>query len=360
MSAAGQIRTINEEKMNAFLGKVVGDFGAALSSSLAYIGTKLGLYEAMANSGPINARELAERTGTVERYIREWLINQAAGGYVEYDDATDRYTLPAEQATALTDQSSPFYVGGGFYVVKAMTAAQTRILEAFKNGGGILWGDNDPELFLGTERFFRPGYATHLIATWIPSLTGVEEKLKAGAKVADIGCGHGSSTIIMAQAYPNSRFWGFDNHEGSISTARERAKDAGVSDRVTFEVANASDFPKVEGGYDLIAFFDCLHDMGDPSGAAKRASENLAADGSALIVEPMAGNTVTENFNPIGRTFSAASTLCCTSNSLALGGPALGAVATEEALRNTVLAGGFKQFDRATETPFNRIFEARN
>jgi 2-polyprenyl-3-methyl-5-hydroxy-6-metoxy-1,4-benzoquinol methylase len=360
MSAAGQITTINEEKMNAFLGKVVGDFGAALSSSLAYIGTKLGLYEAMANSGPINARELAERTGTVERYIREWLINQAAGGYVEYDAATDRYTLPAEQATALTDQSSPFYVGGGFYVVKAMTAAQTRILEAFKNGGGILWGDNDPELFLGTERFFRPGYATHLIATWIPSLTGVEEKLKAGAKVADIGCGHGSSTIIMAQAYPNSRFWGFDNHEGSISTARERANDAGVSDRVTFEVANASDFPKVEGGYDLIAFFDCLHDMGDPSGAAKRASENLAADGSALIVEPMAGNTVAENFNPIGRTFSAASTLCCTSNSLALGGPALGAVATEEALRNTVLAGGFKQFHRATETPFNRIFEARN
>ena len=360
MSAAGQITTINEEKMNAFLGKVVGDFGAALSSSLAYIGTKLGLYEAMANSGPINARELAERTGTVERYIREWLINQAAGGYVEYDAATDRYTLPAEQATALTDQSSPFYVGGGFFVVKAMTAAQTRILEAFKNGGGILWGDNDPELFLGTERFFRPGYATHLIATWIPSLTGVEEKLKAGAKVADIGCGHGSSTIIMAQAYPNSRFWGFDNHEGSISTARERAKDAGVSDRVTFEVANASDFPKVEGGYDLIAFFDCLHDMGDPSGAAKRASENLAADGSALIVEPMAGNTVAENFNPIGRTFSAASTLCCTSNSLALGGPALGAVATEEALRNTVLAGGFKRFHRATEAPFNRIFEARN
>jgi 2-polyprenyl-3-methyl-5-hydroxy-6-metoxy-1,4-benzoquinol methylase len=360
MSAAGQVRTINEDKMNAFLGKVVGDFGAALSSSLAYIGTKLGLYEAMANSGPVNASELAERTGTVERYVREWLINQAAGGYVEYDVATDRYTLPAEQATALTDQTSPFYVGGGFYVVKAMTAAQTRILEAFKNGGGILWGDNDPELFLGTERFFRPGYATHLIATWIPSLTGVEENLKTGAKVADIGCGHGSSTIIMAQAYPNSHFWGFDNHEGSVSTARVRANEAGVSDRVTFETANASDFPKVEGGYNLIAFFDCLHDMGDPSGAARRASENLAADGSTLIVEPMAGNTVAENFNPIGRTFSAASTLCCTSNSLALGGPALGAVATEEALRNTVLAGGFKQFRRATETPFNRIFEARN
>ena len=360
MSAAGQVRPINEEKMNAFLGKVVGDFGAALSSSLAYIGTKLGLYDAMAKSGPATAKELAESTGTVERYIREWLLNQAAGGYVEYDDTTDQYTLPAEQATALTDQSSPFYVGGGFYVVKAMTGAQTRILEAFKNGGGILWGDNDPELFLGAERFFRPGYATHLIASWIPSLAGVEEKLKAGAKVADIGCGHGSSTIIMAQAYPNSRFWGFDNHEASISTARERAKDAGVSDRVTFETANARDFPKVEGGYDLIAFFDCLHDMGDPSGAAKRASENLAVEGSALIVEPMAGNTVAENFNPIGRTFAAASTLCCTANSLALGGPALGAVATEEALRNAVIAGGFKQFRRTTETPFNRIFEARN
>lgn len=360
MSAAGQVRPINEDKMNAFLGKIVGDFGAALSSSLAYIGTKLGLYEAMANSGPVTAKELAERTGTVERYVREWLINQAAGGYIEYDASTDRYTLPAEQATALTDQSSPFYVGGGFYVVKAMTAAQTRILEAFKNGGGILWGDHDPELFLGTERFFRPGYATHLIASWIPSLTGVEDKLKAGAKVADIGCGHGSSTIIMAQAYPNSRFWGFDNHEGSILTARERAADAGVSDRVTFEVADACNFPTVAVGYDLIAFFDCLHDMGDPSGAAKRASENLAPEGSALIVEPMAGNTVAENFNPIGRTFAAASTLCCTANSLALGGPALGAVATEESLRNAVLAGGFKQFRRATETPFNRIFEARN
>ena len=360
MSTAGQVRTINEDKMNAFLGKVVGDFGAALSSSLAYIGTKLGLYKAMAGAGPVTPKELAERTGTIERYVREWLINQAAGGYVEYDAATDRYTLPAEQAVALTDPSSPFFVGGGFYVIKAMTAAQTRILDAFKNGGGILWGDNDPELFIGVEQFFRPGYAMHLVAEWIPSLTGIEEKLKAGAKVADIGCGHGASTIIMAQAYPNSRFWGFDNHEASIQTTRQRAADAGVSDRVTFEVANASDFPAVENGYDLICFFDCLHDMGDPIGASKRASENLASGGSALIVEPMAGNNVPENFNPIGRTFSAASTLCCTANSLALGGPALGAVATEETLRNTVTAGGFKQFRRATETPFNRVFEARN
>jgi SAM-dependent methyltransferase len=346
--------------MHEFLGKVLGDFGAALSSSLALIGIKLGLYEAIASAGPVTSKELAEQTGTVERYVREWLINQAAGGYIEYDPATDRYSLAAEQAVALTDPSSPFYVGGGFYVIKAMTAAQTRIAEAFKNGGGILWGDHDADLFVGVEKFFRPGYAAYLTASWIPSLSGIEDKLKSGGKVADVGCGFGASTVIMAQAFPNSRFWGFDNHEGSIQAARERARDAGVSDRVTFEVANAGDFPAVDCGYDLICFFDCLHDMGDPLGAAKRASETLAADGSALIVEPMAGNTVAENFNPIGRIFSAASTLCCTSNSLALGGPALGAVASEGTLRQTVSAGGFKQFRRATETPFNRVFEARN
>jgi len=351
---------INEDKMHAFLGKVVGDFGAALSSSLAYIGTKLGLYRAIADAGTVTPSELAERTGTVERYVREWLVNQAAGGYVEYDPAGGRYSLSPEQAVALTDQDSPFYVGGGFYVVKAMTSAQTRILDAFRNGGGILWGDNDPELFIGTERFFRPGYRAHLVASWIPALTGIEEKLKAGTTVADIGCGHGASTIIMAQAYPNSRFRGFDNHEGSIVSARARAEAAGVGDRVTFEVANAGNFPGIDGGYGLICFFDCLHDMGDPVGATKRASETLAAGGSALIVEPMAGNTVEENFNIIGRTFSAASTLCCTSNSLALGGPALGAIASEDALRETAVAGGFKEFRRATETPFNRVFEARN
>lgn len=360
MSAILQPQPIDEDKMHAFLGKVVGDFGAALSSSLAYIGTRLGLYEAIANAGSVTARELAAKTGTVERYVREWLINQASGGYVDYDAATDRYSLSPEQAVALTDASSPFYVGGGFYVVKAMTAAQPRILDAFKNGGGILWGDHDPDLFVGTEKFFRPGYAAHLIASWIPSLTGIEDKMKTGAKVADIGCGHGASSIIMAQSYPNSRFWGFDNHEASIQTARERAKEAGVADRVTFEVAGASDFPKGDGGYDLICFFDCLHDMGDPAGAAKRASENLADGGSALIVEPMAGNVVAENFNPVGRTFSAASTLCCTANSLALGGPALGAVATEETLSKIVIGGGFKEFRRATETVFNRVFEARN
>ena len=347
MSTAVQGREINEEKMNAFLGKVVGDFGAALSSSLVYIGQKLGLYKALAAAGPVTSAQLAEKTSTNERYVREWLVNQAASGYVDYDKDTGRYSLAPEQAAALTDDSSPFYVGGGFYVIKAMTNAVSRIEDSFKNGGGLLWGDNDPDLFIGTERFFRPGYAAHLIASWIPSLTGVEDKLKAGGKVADVGCGHGSSAIIMAQAYPNSRFWGFDNHPKSIETARERAKDAGVSDRVTFEVANASDIPDKQ--YDMIAFFDCLHDMGDPVGACKRASEALALDGTVLIVEPMAGNTVEENFNIIGRTFSGASTLCCTANSMALGGSALGAVATEDAIREKVLAGGFSQFRRATE-----------
>lgn len=357
MSTAASEKPINEDKMNQFLGKVVGDFGAALSSSLAYIGQKLGLYKSLAANGPQLPAELAARTSTNERYVREWLINQAAGGYVDYDAENGRYSLAPEQAMALTDETSPFYVGGGFYVVKAMTHAVARIEDAFRNGGGMLWGEHDADLFVGTERFFRPGYAAHLIATWIPSLTGIEEKLKTGGKVADIGCGHGSSTIIMAQAYPNSRFWGFDNHEKSIETARQRAKDAGVSDRVTFEAANASEIPNEQ--YDMIAFFDCLHDMGDPVGACKRASEVLARDGSALIVEPMAGNTVEENFNIIGRTFSGASTLCCTANSMALGGPALGAVAPESAIRDAALAGGFTQFRRATETPFNRIFEAR-
>lgn len=357
MSSVSQTSEINPEKLQNFLGKVVSDFGAALSSSLVYIGQQLGLYKALAEGGPQTPVDLAARTKTTERYVREWLINQAASGYVEYEPSTGRFHLSPEQAVALTDEDSPFFVGGGFYVVKAMANATPRIQEAFRKGGGMLWGEHDPDLFVGVERFFRPGYRMHLVNDWIPSLTGIEEKLKAGGRVADVGCGHGASTIIMAQAYPNSRFYGFDNHEPSIEHARRAAEEAGVSDRVTFEVASAREIP--EGPYDLICFFDCLHDMGDPLGAAKRASEVLADGGSALIVEPMAGNTVEENFNIIGRTFSAASTLCCTANSLALDGPALGAVADEATLRAVVNEGGFTQFRRATETPFNRVFEAR-
>lgn len=348
---------INEEKMHAFLGKVVGDFGASLSSSLAYLGQKLGLYDAMVTAGSVTPAELAQQTNTNERYVREWLVNQAAGGYVDYDSATGRYGLAPEQAAALTDQDSPFFVGGGFFVIKAMTQAVERIESHFRNGGGMFWGEHHPDLFIGTERFFRPGYSAHLIASWIPSLTGIDEKLKTGAKVADVGCGHGASTVIMARAYPDSEFWAFDNHELSIKSAKERANAAGVADRIRFEVANAQSLP--DNQYTLITFFDCLHDMGDPVGACKRAAEVLAPDGSVLIVEPMAGNSIEENFNPIGRTFAGASTLCCTSNSLASDGPALGAVATEASIRDTVLAGGFKEFRRAAETPFNRVFEAR-
>ena len=357
MDATIQKREVNEDKMHTFLGKVIEDFGAALSSGLIYIGERLGLYRAMAGGQGTTPEELANKTGTTERYVREWLINQAAGGYIEYDPATGRYSLPPEQEMALTDESSPFYVGGGFYVLKAMLNAQTRILDAFQNGGGMLWSEHDPDLFVGTEKFFRPGYQMHLVGSWIPSLTGIEEKLKTGAAVADIGCGHGASTVIMAQAYPNSKFYGFDNHGPSIERATAAAKAAGVSDRVSFEVSNASDFPDHQ--YDMICFFDCLHDMGDPQGALQCAGKNLNEGGSCLIVEPMAGNTVEENFNPIGRTFSAASTLCCTANSMALGGPALGAVVTEETERKIAEAAGFKTFRRATETPFNRVFEAR-
>ena len=357
MLQAGQSVEINEDKMNAFLGKVVGDLGASLSSVLGYIGQKLGLYAALANSDGLTPDELAAKTNTNERYVREWLINQASGDYVHYDPATGKYSMLPEQAVALTDEESPFYVGGGFHVVKAMVNAQPRIAEHFKDGGGMLWGEHDPDLFVGTERFFRPGYTAHLVGSWIPALTGIEDKLKDGATVADVGCGHGASTIIMAKAYPNSRFYGYDNHAASIENARAKAEAAGVAGRVQFEVASANDYPNK--GYDLICFFDCLHDMGDPRGAAKHAAETLADGGSCLIVEPMAGNTVEENFNIIGRTFSAASTLCCTSNSLATGGPALGAVATEDAIKDVVLSGGFSQFRRATETPFNRVFEAR-
>jgi len=357
MAYAGATREIDQDKMMEFVGKVVGDFGASLSSVLAFIGQKLGLYAALADSNGMTPAELAAATNTTERYVREWLVNQASGGYVHYDPATQRYSMLPEQAVALTEEDSPFFVGGGFYVVKAMMNAQPRIMDHFKNGGGMLWGEHDEDLFVGTEKFFRPGYSLHLINEWIPSLTGAEEKLKAGANVADVGCGHGASTIIMAKAYPNSTFHGYDVHEKSIETARKRAEDAGVSDRVTFEVKRARELP--DGHFDLICFFDCLHDMADPVGAMHAARAALTTGGSCMIVEPMAGRTVEENFNIIGRTFSGASTLCCTSNSLAEDGRALGAVASDDDLKQVAVEGGFTEFRRAAETPFNRIFEAR-
>jgi SAM-dependent methyltransferase len=357
MSTELKEQPIDEKRLQAFLGSVVNDFGAALSSALVYLGIRTGLYDAMAGAGPLTPAELAAKTGTVERYVREWLVNQAAGGYVEYDAATGRYALPPEHAIVLTDESSPFYAGGGFYVVKAMLRAEERIRDAFKNGGGMTWGEHDPDLFVGTERFFRPGYAHHLVSDWVPAFDGLAERLEAGASVADVGCGHGASAIVMAKAYPNSRIVGYDSHPPSIEAARQRAEAAGVSDRVRFEVADAASIPG--GGYDLIAFFDCFHDMGDPHGAARRARQAIAPDGYVLMVEPMAGEHVEENINPVGRTFSAASTLCCTANSLAYGGPGLGAVATEAAIREILIGAGFTRFRRAAETPFNRVFEIR-
>lgn len=350
-------RPLDEAKVESFLGQVACDFGATLSTILAYIGDKLGLYRALAEAGPMTPKELAGRTGTAERYVEEWLLNQGASGYLTYDPQADRYALPPEHALILTDEDSPFYVGGGFQVVSALTKAEPRITEAIRTGEGVAWGEHHPDLFTGTERFFRPGYRAHLVSEWIPALNGVEEKIRRGGLVADIGCGHGASTIIMAQAYPRSRFTGFDSHAPSIERARQAAEEAGVADRVVFETTSATEYPGED--YDLIAFFDCLHDMGHPKEVACHAARALADEGTVMLVEPMAGKTVEENFNPVGRIYSAASVLCCTPNALACGGPALGTVATDDALKSVMQTAGFSRFRRATETPFNRVFEAR-
>jgi SAM-dependent methyltransferase len=353
----GTTMTVDQEALQAFVGKAVEEFGAAASAALVVIGDKLGLYRAMAGAGPLTIAELASRTGTDERYLHPWLVNQAAGGYIAHDAATGRYWLPPEQAVALTDETSPFYVGGGFQVITAAMKAEPRISENFRTGNGLPWGEQDPGLFQGTERFFRPGYEANLIESWIPALDGARESLEAGAVVADIGCGHGVHTLIMAEAYPNSRFFGFDSHAPSIARARELAAAGGLTDRAIFEVASATDFPGRD--YDLIAYFDCLHDMGDPDVALRHARQALKADGNVLIVEPMAGERDAENFNPVGRIYSAASVLICTPNALATGSEALGTIATERELREVAASGGFTRFRRATETPFNRIFEAR-
>ena len=347
---------IDETKLNEFMGKAVGDIGAALSAALVVLGDRLGLYKALAQ-GPATPAELAKRTGTVERYVREWLGNQAAGGYVHYDAKSGSYSLPEEQALALAVEGSPAFIPGAFQVIAACFAAQERIAECFKSGAGIEWGDHHPCLFEGTERFFRPGYAANLVTSWLPAVEGAVSRLRAGASLADVGCGLGASTILMAQAFPKSKFIGFDSHEGSVRKAREKAREAGVEDRVSFEVARSTDYPGK--GYDIVAHFDSLHDMADPLGAARHVRETLAPDGAWMIVEPFAGDKVEQNLNPVGRVFYGASTMLCVPVSLAGKGPALGAQAGEARLREMVLAAGFRAFRRATETPFNLIFEAR-
>jgi SAM-dependent methyltransferase len=348
---------IDSMKLEAFMGQVLTDMGAIISAPLMALGDRLGLYKGMAGAGPLTSSELAEKVGVAERPLREWLRNQAAGGYVSYDPATDTYTLPAEHALALADEDSPLYVLGVFDSVAALYAKEAEIEDAFRTGAGMGWHEHDRRLFHGTERFFRPGYRAHLVAEWIPALDGVQEKLERGAKVADIGCGHGASTIIMAEAFPNSEFFGYDYHDASIEQARKRAADAGLEGRISFDVAPAKSFPGED--YDLVCVFDCLHDMGDPLGAAKHVRHVLAADGTWMIVEPYAKDTVEENLNPVGRVFYGASTVICTPASLAQEvGLALGAQAGEAQLASLVQEAGFSRVRRASETPFNLILEA--
>ena len=349
---------LDQNKLDQFVGKAVGDLGAALTAALVVIGDKLGLYKAMAGASALTPAELATRTGTAERYVREWLNAQAAAGYVTYDAGAGRYFLSPEQAVALSDETSPAFVLGGFQAMTAAMKAAPKVGEGFKSGKGVGWHEHDPDLFEGTERFFRAGYKANLITSWIPALEGVEAKLKAGAKVADVGCGHGASTILMAQSYPQSTFVGFDYHGPSIERARQRAAEAGVADRARFEIAKAKEYPGTN--YDLVAFFDCLHDMGDPVGASAHVHASLHPDGTWLLVEPFASDRTEENLNPIGRVFYSASTLICTPASLAQEvGMALGAQAGESRLREVVTAGGFTRFRRATQTPFNLVFEIR-
>ena len=348
---------INEERLNAFMGYFVRDMGAVAHAATVLIGDQLGLYKKLAEA-PMSADQLAKATGTDPRYVLEWLSAQAASGYANYDAATQTFNLNEEQALALAVEGSPAFIPGGFQAAFAMFAAVPKLVEVFRSGKGLGWHEHHPALFAGTERFFRPGYTANLVSSWIPALDGVEARLKAGAKVADVGCGHGASTVIMAQAYPKSSFVGFDYHAPSIERARAAAAEAGVADRVKFEVARAQDFPG--SGYDLVAVFDCLHDMGDPVSAARHVRDVLKDNGTWLIVEPFANDRLEDNLNPVGRVFYSASTCICTPASRSQeGGLCLGAQAGERRLNDVVKKGGFAHFRRATETPFNLVFEAR-
>jgi SAM-dependent methyltransferase len=349
---------VSEGDVQEFVHKALGDLGGALTAALVVIGDRLGLYKALAAKGPATPAELAERTGTVERCVREWCAGQAASGYLTYDPASGRYTLPEAHAVALTNEESPACVLGGFQGMTAAMRATSKVIDAFRSGTGVGWHEHDPDLFIGTERFFRPGYNAHLVNDWIPALDGVRERLERGAKVADIGCGHGASTIILGAAFPSSTFVGFDYHPASIEIARQRAREAGVADRVTFEVAAAKSYPGK--GYDLVACFDCLHDMGDPVGAARHVCQSLAPDGTWMLVEPFANDRTEDNLNPLGRIFYSVSTLVCTQASLAQEvGLALGAQAGEARLRSVLKEAGFTRVRRATETPFHLVLEAR-
>ena len=351
---------VDGPRLEAFMGQAVVDLAAAFSAPLVRLGARLGLYRALADGGPATPTQLAERTGTEPRMVREWLGNQAAGGYVAYDDATGRYTIPPEQAVALADEESEFYLLGAYDILASFFADEDRLVEAFRSGAGLPWGEHDHRLFAGTETFFRAGYRQHLVPGWLPALEGVVEKLEAGARVADVGCGHGASTIIMAEAFPVSSFAGFDSHPGGIERAREAAAEAGVAERVRFEIAGADALPAEV--YDLVCLFDAFHDLGDPAGVARHLRETLAPDGTLMLVEPQARDRPEDNLHPVGRIFYAGSALICVPHAIADSDgqtPALGAQAGEAALRTILEQAGFRSIRRAAETPFSLVLEAR-
>jgi len=350
--------SIDETKLHEFIGKAVNEWGAAEGALLTFVGDRLGLFKAMAKVGELTPEELAKRTQTHPRILKEWLAGQAAGGFVTYNPVNGTYTLPNEHALALTDENSPAYVAGFYQSLVSLFKDEEKIIEAFKTGKGLGWGDHHHYLFEGTERFFKPNYIANLTTSWIPALEDVENRLKNGrVKVADVGCGHGVSTILMAKAYPNAKIIGFDFHKPSIEWARKQAEKEGLQN-ITFEVAKSTDFPGDD--YDLVTFFDCFHDMGDPAGAAKHALQTLKKkDGTLMLVEPFANDRVEDNLNPLGRVFYSVSSVVCVPASLNEDGPALGAQAGEEIIGQTVKSAGFSKFRRATQTPFNLIFEAR-
>jgi SAM-dependent methyltransferase len=357
MSTATQAPALDMVKLNAFIGQFVTDLGAAVHAGMVVIGEKLGLYKTLAR-GPMGPAELAARTETDERYLREWLASQAAGGYITYDEKTGKFSLSEEQAFTLAREDSPAYLPGAFELALGSLAAVPRIVESFRTGDGMGWHEHADGVFHGCEKFFRPGYAANLVSSWIPALSDVKQKLEAGARVADVGCGQGASTILMAKAFPKSRFFGFDYHDKSIEAARESARRARVEDRVTFVVAKAKEFPGRD--YDFVAVFDCLHDMGDPIGAAAHVRQSLAKDGTWMIVEPFANDQLKDNLNPVGRVYYSFSTLLCTPCSRSQEvGLCLGAQAGESRIRQVVTSAGFNRFRRATETPFNIVYEAR-
>lgn len=348
---------LDMDKLNAFIGQFVTDLGASVHTGMVVIGERLGLYKALA-AHPMNSAELATATKTDERYVREWLASQAAGGYVTYDEKSEKFSLTEEQAFALANEDSPAYIPGAFELALGSLAAVPRIVESFRTGAGMGWHEHDDAVFHGCEKFFRPGYAANLVSSWIPALQGVKEKLEAGARVADVGCGKGASTLLMAKAFPKSKFFGFDYHDKSIEAARDSAKRQGLSDRVTFEKASAAKYPGKD--YDFVAVFDCLHDMGDPVGAAAHVRSTMRPDGTWMIVEPFANDKLKDNLNPVGRVYYSFSTLLCTPCSRSQEvGLCLGAQSGEARIREVVTSAGFSRFRRATETPFNLVYEAR-